>query len=43
MIGFFARDYRVHTVAGLERPAQTLDVDVAVLGDSWEDYRARVG
>lgn len=42
LVGSFARDYRVHTIAGLPRVAQTLDVDIAILVPSMTDYRTQM-
>lgn len=41
-VGSFARDYWVHTVAGLPRGAQTLDVDIAILVPSIHEYREKL-
>ena len=42
LVGSFARDHRVHTIAGLPRVAQTLDVDIAILVPSMTDYRTQL-
>lgn len=42
LVGSFARDYRVHTVAGLPRVARTLDVDISILVPSIAEYRRRL-
>lgn len=42
LVGAFARDYRVHTVAGLPLGARTLDVDISILVSSLADYRERL-
>lgn len=42
LVGAFARDYRVHTVAGLPLGAQTLDVDISILVSLLADYRERL-
>lgn len=42
LVGSFARDYRVHNVAGLPRGARTLDVDISILVTSLDDYRERL-
>lgn len=39
LVGSFARDYWVHTIAGLPRGARTLDVDIAILVPSIDAYR----
>lgn len=42
LVGSFARDYRVHDVAGLPRGARTLDVDISILVSSLAEYRERL-
>lgn len=42
LVGAFARDYRVHNVAGLPLVARTLDVDISILVASLADYRERL-
>lgn len=42
LVGAFARDYRVHNVAGLPLVARTLDVDISILVTSLADYHERL-
>ncbi len=42
LVGSFARDYWVHSVAGLPRGARTVDVDVTILVSSMAHYRERL-
>ncbi|HEX8973534.1 hypothetical protein [Oryzihumus sp.] len=42
LVGSFARDYWIHTVAGLPLGAQTMDVDITILVSSMEEYRHRL-
>lgn len=42
LVGAHARDYWVHDVCGMPRPALTQDVDIAILVPSFASYRERL-